>query len=339
MLGSGWQRGCRVYKKTTVDRMNRLPSISLVVAVFSIGMVVGWLASERSGRAESSSEVGKSAVPPPPVVANPVSPRALTITERCRRAVADAANGRFDAALDGIIVAGLDGGAEDEPEISAALAKVAYLMAEGLGAAEQWSALDQSYERITLALPEQAEYFLKLGALRLRLGETERALSVLAQIENHGSLGGRVRRMMNDAESSIARDLVASVRLPLTRHGEQFVVEATIDGVRAVQLLIDTGASVTVIGTAALVEEGYDAAGGDFHFFNTAGGIVRAPIVHLRSLRLADVEVRAIAVGAMDLALGENIDGLLGMNYLSRFDFRIDQSAPEMILAPRASMQ
>ncbi len=48
--------------------------------------------------------------------------------------------------------------------------------------------LDALLTDITLAMPEQAEFFLQLATLRMESGRALEALQVMAQIENHGKL-------------------------------------------------------------------------------------------------------------------------------------------------------
>ena len=52
----------------------------------------------------------------------------------------------------------------------------------------------------------------------------------------------------------------------------------------------------------------------------------------LGRLALGEAGISQLAVGALELQLGESIDGLLGMNFLRHYQFRIDQDQGRLIL-------
>ena len=53
-------------------------------------------------------------------------------------------------------------------------------------------------------------------------------------------------------------------------------------------------------------------------------GVLQAPLVSVKSLAVAGHQVDAPDVGVLHLP-DDDVDGLLGMDYLSRFEFEIDQ--------------
>jgi clan AA aspartic protease (TIGR02281 family) len=96
---------------------------------------------------------------------------------------------------------------------------------------------------------------------------------------------------------------------------------------RSLQLLIDTGASLTILTPAVLEQRGIRYRDtGKRGLFNTANGTVEAPIYKLDTLAVGDWQVRNIEIGVMDLGVGTDVDGLLGMNFLHHFQFFIDQN-------------
>jgi clan AA aspartic protease (TIGR02281 family) len=102
-------------------------------------------------------------------------------------------------------------------------------------------------------------------------------------------------------------------------------VTASLDGQREVRLLIDTGASFTVIAPAVLEGLGY-VLGGRTGRFSTANGQVDAPLVGIQSLTVGEQLVSPITVGAIALSgRAGSFDGLLGMNFLQKFEFSLDQ--------------
>jgi len=206
--------------------------------------------------------------------------------------------------------------------------------ARRLIALKRFDAVDQMYEQITLALPEQAQYFLKLGQFRIRMGNFDGALTPLAQIENHGELGAEARALMKQAEVSEDVSAPADQSLPLRAQGAQYVVKASIDDGEPVELLVDTGAAMTIVDASLLRRLGYGLEG-EHEYFATANGVVDAPVVSLHRLSVGNAGINELAVGALDLDMPEGVHGLLGMNFLRHFHFRIDQDHRTLHLDPR----
>lgn len=191
--------------------------------------------------------------------------------------------------------------------------------------------LDRLYEDITLALPELADFFLELGLLRIRTGDPVNGLVPLAQIENHPRLGAQARALIARIEADDTDTGEVLEEVPLRVAGSQFIVEAIIDGVHPVNLLIDTGAAMTVVDPGVLARFGY-ALDGPRAYFRTAGGVVEAPLVDLGHLALGATGRSYLTVGSLAMDMPAGIDGLLGMNFLRHFEFRIDQEGNVLYL-------
>lgn len=216
--------------------------------------------------------------------------------------------------------------AGDEMRLVEALATATTRYARTLIAADRLDALDALYERITLTLPELAEYHMKLGELRIRVGRFDDALAPLAQIQHHTRLGAQARELLAQAEASEAFEAGSLEQLPLRTAGSQYIVDAVIDDGTRVALLIDTGAAMTILDARVLASLGYDLAGPQA-YFRTANGVIEAPVVTLLRLSLGGSGINQLPVGALDLDMPTGIDGLLGMNFLRHFEFRIDQES------------
>ena len=245
-----------------------------------------------------------------------------------------AASGEFAAAIDGLIEADLvatSPGAADwvgRRLEQTTQAYVAALMAEGRN-----DLIDDLYERLTFTMPEKAIYFLKLAMHRIDSGFPERALPVLSQIENHQEYGAQARDLMADIAAEPL--LAGRFSLPLDKKGDQYLVQARIDEQDEVTLLIDTGASMTVLTPQVLSALGY-RLDGDRANFSTANGPVSAPLVQVRRIALGEVAVEPVTVGALALGGPERgFDGLLGMNFLRRFEFSLDQQSQQLHLRAR----
>ena len=137
-------------------------------------------------------------------------------------------------------------------------------------------------------------------------------------------------------ETTAAATEVAGI--PLVRNGSHYLVDARL-GSQPARLLIDTGASLTMLTPDTLQRSGSGArATGRTGLFNTANGRVSAPIYRLDALSVGDWRVSDLDVGVLELG-DPGIDGLLGMNFLRHFQFFIDQNEALLRLSVAAQAQ
>lgn len=118
------------------------------------------------------------------------------------------------------------------------------------------------------------------------------------------------------------------LRIPRARDGH-FYVPGTINGA-AVEFLVDTGASLVVVSDAVARRAGL--ATGEPTTFQTANGAVRGRLVPRVPVTAGPLSVSSTTVGVG--LVGGNADrGLLGQNFLSRFDVSITRD--EMVIRRR----
>jgi len=108
--------------------------------------------------------------------------------------------------------------------------------------------------------------------------------------------------------------------------GGHFVTSGQING-KAVQFMVDTGATVVAMGRGEAERIGIDWKNGQRSLSQTAGGVVASYSVSLTSVRIGDVEV--FGVNAMILPT-EMPFVLLGNSFLSRFAMRRDSNVMKL---------
>jgi len=191
------------------------------------------------------------------------------------------------------------------------------------------------YQHLTQLEPDHAPWFIELAAAQQALGDLENARRSLLLVAQDPDVGAQAQTKLAEVNLALAgfqdaepQDVAADVAgIPLHRSGSHFFVDAMPASGRGMRLLIDTGASLTVL-TPEVLEQNrirYQETGRT-GVFNTANGPVRAPVYRLDYLSVGGWQVHHLEIGVLDLGGRAGVDGLLGMNFLSHFQFFIDQN-------------
>ena len=192
------------------------------------------------------------------------------------------------------------------------------------------------YQRLTELEPEYTLHFIGLAETYLALGNAVDARKALELTRHDASVAARANDIVRRIESQMEPDRYYAAEISLQALGNQFLVDARLNYTRDAVLLLDTGASLSIISTELMAALGISSRPTDrMAWFSTAGGRVKAPIVRLDSLALDGVAVENIEVGVIGEFDGSRFDGLLGMNFLRYFEFFIDQNANTLQLNPR----
>ena len=190
------------------------------------------------------------------------------------------------------------------------------------------------YEYLAQVEPDHSPYFIALAQIQLTQNRLDDARHSLSLVESDPRVSDQARRLLKQIEDTVTFSQIEPIAIPLIRHGEHFLLDAWINGRVAVRLLIDTGASMTVLREDILATAGiFQPEKPPVHLFSTAGGLVEGAIYRLDKLSVGDQTVKNLEVAAMGLNALQSADGLLGMNFLKHFKFFIDQNTPELRLS------
>ena len=127
------------------------------------------------------------------------------------------------------------------------------------------------------------------------------------------------------------------VTVPLQRVGRSLVVQVRIGGSREAHLIVDTGATLTVLSREIALDLGlFSEAPVSTALVSTAGGQVTVDVVRVGTMAVGGAEVRDVAVAVYDLPdATPAIDGLLGLSYLSHFLVTLDTERGQLSLRSR----
>lgn len=193
----------------------------------------------------------------------------------------------------------------------------------------QWLQALEYLDELLWREPENSAFLVKLIQVHLHqknLDQAELHLARLQQLPNSQRLVDELKDNIQQIQQPDATQMV------LRKYNKHLLVPIRADA-SDLQLLLDTGASLSVINRQSL-----SLLPGATYVratrMNTAGGQVLAEIYRVEQVTLGPYELRDVEFAVLDLT-GLAADGLLGMNVLRQFTFAIDSDAGTLDLAPK----
>jgi len=122
-------------------------------------------------------------------------------------------------------------------------------------------------------------------------------------------------------------------RIPFTP-GKAIMVTATINGGGSAQLMLDTGASVTVINPRVLAGLGIGSGEALRGSVRGATGTANVLFVPVQSIEVGGARSGPLRIASHDVELAQG-DGLLGRDFLDQFKVNIDSTGGVVTLSPR----
>ena len=122
-------------------------------------------------------------------------------------------------------------------------------------------------------------------------------------------------------------------KIPFTP-GKPIMVTAKVNGGGSAQLMLDTGASVTVINPRVLASMGVGSADALRGSVKSATGSADVLFVPVQSIEVGSARSGPLRVAAHDVDLSQG-DGLLGRDFLDQFTVTIDSTAGVVTLSPK----
>lgn len=185
-----------------------------------------------------------------------------------------------------------------------------------------WFELAQFAEEVLAIDPNNAEAQWALAQAQFQQGEFDIAIESLDSLLNDPNYQVKANHLLKNIQLALQRP----VMVPLSRKGDHFIVEGVINNKFSVNLLIDTGASISLLSQTVFDElvSHTQVKYIDDIVLNTAGGEVSSSIYEVEEFELEGYSVKKL-IFAVSPYMNQGNDGLLGMNFLRLFDFHIDQ--------------
>lgn len=205
---------------------------------------------------------------------------------------------------------------------------------------QQWVELLGFYQLLESIDLSQPRYRLRQAMVYMQLQDFSSARALLLPLTEQGEWAGKASELLAMAQPPAAdfpEPMAAVDSIPLRRHGNHYVIKASLNEASEVVLMIDTGASIT-----SLSQRSFDALSQHSRFsntgtrlFNTVNGVARGTVYNTEQFGLGKQVLSDVKLAVLDFEQSPGIDGLLGMNVLQYFRFEIDQDQQVLRLQPR----
>lgn len=196
-----------------------------------------------------------------------------------------------------------------------------------------WQQLLNFSEQVLAQDNQFPPYVLAQGLALIELHDLDYAQDIIEPIADISFY----QQQAEDLLDKIDKARLHQTAIALEPVGEHYLVNGRINRTADVRLMIDTGASISML-TKAMFDEIESWTDPDFvrdSLINTAGGTINAPIYRFEQFQINEFVVRNVHFVIIDLDNMQGYNGLLGMNFLKEFKFEIDQQENLLVLSPK----
>ena len=197
---------------------------------------------------------------------------------------------------------------------------------------------NEDYAWLIKQFEELLTYNANDGDLHLRMASLYIKTNDDYQAQYHALMAVNDPQVQKSAEAILAKlngeQQSEDIEIPLVISGNQYIVNATIEGY-PVRLLLDTGASLS--GLSNSYTEKYPSLLKDLKpiRLNTASGSKDSFLFTVNSINLGSLAFNQHILAQLPMDNAGAFDGLLGVDILGRFDFVIDQNTAVLKLKAR----
>ena len=173
-------------------------------------------------------------------------------------------------------------------------------------------------------------FSFELATVYLKLKKYLESKELLEVLKESSIYKERAIALLNYIDEKLAEKEEYPIQIPLMRSGTHFVVKAYINQLE-VLLLLDTGASITTVDYELV--SNLDVLEKDV-VFSTANGKIYSSIFNADNFTIGSLTLKNFQVVG-GVSSGGRIKGLLGMNFLGRYKFKIDQKEAILFLGQK----
>lgn len=195
----------------------------------------------------------------------------------------------------------------------------------------EYGQLLKFYRKLSNTDGSNPNYQWVIAKTLTEMGQLEQATTILQPLTFDFEVKIKAKKLLQRIKYISSAQYQSTI--PLQRIGEHFLVSIAINGGKATKLLLDTGASITLVSQAQ-----FSPPEGSVQkeiTVLTANGRMNIAITPSNRVSIGSFEVDDVTVGLIEQPISTQANGLLGMNVLKHFDFYIDQNIPALKLSLR----
>jgi len=181
-------------------------------------------------------------------------------------------------------------------------------------------------------VPRDPERWWYLGEAYRLLGDAPAAAGAYRHVLQLGG-ASPLAAAARQALEALGEPSVAAVTIPVRRRGSAILVPARINGEPVGSLLLDTGATFSVLSGSVAERLGVRRDSAGTVRLVTANGVIHAPLTILEEVDVGGAVARHVPAVIHDLpGMPPQIAGLLGLSFLERFRVNLDITSGTLIL-------
>lgn len=186
----------------------------------------------------------------------------------------------------------------------------------------------QLQKQITALDKNISGYINEVRLFRDRFSQIDDALTPEAKEEGKYFFSGVEKKIDEMSNDFIKHDITYN------RSGLSIIVEAWLNNLVKVNLIVDTGASLVILSQEIIDKLGLDLKdeGSPMLVTLADGRKVKAKSVILKSVKVGEAEVKNVQAAVLEDKEVTDEDGLLGMSFLENFLVNIDVKANRLVL-------
>ena len=181
--------------------------------------------------------------------------------------------------------------------------------------------------------PNNTKYSYTLAQTYFNLYNYDKAKTILEELMYDETYKNSVEKLLSVINKKIELSQKFSKKIKLEKQGTHFLIKAILNEEIEVKLLLDTGATTTIIDNTIIDRINHTTVDENIQL-NTAGGFVKAKEVQINTFSISDTTVKNMKLISTKM-YDDSFDGLLGMSFFKHYDFYIDQVNSILHLNPK----
>ena len=220
---------------------------------------------------------------------------------------------------------------EFQPILKKLYMQISQLYIEELEKSREYDTLMPLLEQLSDEYTQKSYYLFKLASLHYKLHQYSESKQYLETLSYDTLYEKQASDLLQQIEQDQETLQEYNYKIPLKREGLHFSVSVVVDGIYDMQLLLDTGATYTLLDNSKvsglkLIKENIT--------LQTASESISADLAQASSFNLDTIEIDDMQVTLAPFT-HSSCDGLLGMNFFKRYKFLIDQEEGVLYLKNR----